>query len=293
MALFDSNLASFGKFAQKLIDDAKSVSGAAEYLDHMEFLFRIYEPFASPQFQHHLLKDDSKFDSLTWEMILGAALIENGYELEPSKDDWRPDLCVLREGRRIWIECSLPSAGDPSKPNSVPAPIFDGEFHEAKLDSSVLRCTQALNYKKNQHLKWIEEGVCKKEDPFVIAISGRNILLSIYERSLPHILRALYGIGDMYVAFDAKDPNYRKSGHRYMPKIPKSQNEVSTTFFLEKDNAHVSGVIFSTAWIKHYSSSPEYCFVENINADFRVGKLFGEFCQTYDYQWDKISMPDN
>lgn len=292
MALFDSNIAPFGKFAQKLVDDAKSGSGAAEYIRHMESLFRTYQSFASPQFQYHLLKDDSKLDSLTWEMILGAALIENGYELEPSKDDCRPDLCVLHEGRRIWIECSLPSTGDPSKPNSVPPPIFDGEFHGVKLDNSILRCTQALSEKKAQHLKWVERGVCKQEESFVIAISGRNIRLSIYEKSLPHILRALYGVGEIYVAFDSKDPSYRESGYLYKPRVAKSENEISTTFFLEKGNAHVSGVIFSTAWIMHYSSSPQYCFVENINARYGVGKLFGEFCQTYDYQYDKISMPD-
>jgi hypothetical protein len=291
MALFDAAIAPLGKHSQKLVEDAKSASGAAEYLDHMEKLFRTYRPFASPEFQYHLLTDDSKFDSLTWEMILGVTLIEKGYHLEPSRNDYRPDLCLIHEEKKIWIECSLPSGGDPLKPNSVPPLVFDGEAHKVDHDKSVLRCTQALYAKKAQPIKWIAEGVCNQDESFIIAINGRNLRLAIYQRSLPHILRALYGAGDIYVAFDSKDASCRESGYLFKAKIAKSENaEVSTTFFLERDNAHISGVIFSTDWIMHYSSSPQYSYVENINADYRAGALFGEFCQTYDYQVGKISM---
>lgn len=295
MTLFDTNIiATFGKRLQRLIGDAKSFPGASDYLEHMESLWRIYQPFASPDFQYQILKDDDKFYSLTWELILGAKFLEKGYRLEPSINDERPDLCLIWEGKRIWIECCLPTGGDPSKPNSVTEPPCDGEFHKVDPNKSVLRCTQVLSTKKQQHLKWIERGVCKENEPSLIAINGCNLQLKIYNGSLPQILRALYGTGDMYAVLDSKDAKYRESGYHFNPRIDKSETEpVPTTFFLEKENSHISGVLFSRDWIRNYSSSPQYCYVENINAANRTGTVFTEFCQTYKYSGGQITLQDN
>jgi hypothetical protein len=294
MTLFDTHIAPFGKLCRKHVEDAKSLPEAAEYLEHMERFWRTYQPFASPKFQQHLLADDGKFYSLTWEMILGARLLEKGYHLECSIDDNRPDLCLILEGKRIWIECCLPTGGDPSKPNSVTETVSDGEFHDVDHDKSVLRCTQALSEKKRQHLRWIAKGVCNQDEPFLIALNGLNLTLGIANSSLPQILRALYATGDMYVVFDSKNPEDRESGYHFKPKIDKSETTpISTTFFLKNENNHISGVLFSTDWIMRYSSSPQYCYVENINAANRTGTLFTEFCQTYEYSESQIRLPGN
>ncbi|MDP1947920.1 MAG: hypothetical protein Q8L77_10520 [Nitrospirota bacterium] len=269
MKLFDTHVvATFGKRFQRLVEDAKSLPGASEYLEQMERYWRTYQPFASQDFQHQLLADDDKFYSLTWELMLGATLLEKGYHLEPSINDKRPDLCLILEGKRIWIECCLPTGGDPSKPNSVTETVLtsdgDFEFHDVDHDKSVLRCTQILSEKKRQHLRWIAKGVCNQDEPFLIALNGRNLQLSIFNSSLPQILRALYGTGDMYVVLDSKDAEYRESGYHFKPQIDKSETTpISTTFFLEKDNSHISGVLFSTNWIMRSSSTPQYCYVEN------------------------------
>jgi hypothetical protein len=289
MTLFNTHIdATLSTCVKSLIKNAKSFHGASKYLEHMESLWRIYQPFAYPDFQRQLLADDGKFYSLTWELMLGATLLEKGYRLEPSINDKRPDLCLILGGKRIWIECCLPTGGDPSKPNSVTKPVLtsDGqfEFHDVDHDKSVLRCTQALSQKELQHRRWIEKGVCGQNEAFIIALNGRNLELKISTSSLPDILRALYAAGDMYHLFDPKDAEYRKSGYRSQLKIDKSATApVSTTFFLKKGNSHISGVLFSTDWIMCCSSSPQYCYVENINADNRTGTLFDEFCQTYEY----------
>ena len=297
MTLFDTSIA-LGKRFQTLVENAKPGSGASEYLEHMERYWRTYQPFASPGFQHQLLADDGKFYSLTWELMLGATLLEKAYHLEPSIDDSRPDLCLIWEGKRIWIECCLPTGGDPSSPNSVTETVLtsDGEFelHDVDHNKSVLRCTQVLSDKKRQHLGWIAKGICKQDEPFLIALNGLNLQLKISNSSLPEILRALYATGDMYDVFDPQNPEYRESGYHFKPKIDKSETApVSTTFFLEKDNSHISGVLFSTDWIMHCSSSPQYCYVENINAANRTGTLFAEFCQTYEYSESQITLPGN
>ena len=293
MTLFDTSIA-FGKCCERHVTDAKSLEGAADYLEHMERFWRIYQPFASPKFQRQLLMDDSKFYSLTWEMMLGTILLEKGYHLERSIDDDRPDLCLILEGKRIWIECCLPTGGDPLKPDSVTETVADGEFHKVDPDKSVLRCTQALSEKKKQHIRWIAKGVCNQDEPFLIAINGRYLKLRIENSSLPQILRALYATGDMYVVLDSKDAEYKRSGYHFKPKIDKSITApISTTFFLEKDNSRISGVLFSTDWIMRYSSYPQYCYVENINAVNRTEALFTEFCQTYQYSESQITLPGN
>ena len=144
MTLFDHQVAAtFGKRFQRLVEDAKSRLGASEYLEHLERYWRTYQPYASPDFQYQLLADDDKFYSLTWELMLGATLLEKGYHLEPSINDKRPDLCLMLEGKRLWIECYLPTGGDPSKPNSVTEPVLTsgGQFesHKVDPDKSVLR----------------------------------------------------------------------------------------------------------------------------------------------------------
>ncbi len=257
----------------------------------MERLWHAYQPFASPDFLRQLLADDGKFYSLTWEMLLGAMLLDKGYELQASKDDNRPDLCLIYEEKRVWIECCLPTGGDPSKPNSVPEIPSDGEFHNVDPNKSVLRCTQQLAAKKKQHLSWISQEICKPDEPFIIAINGRNLQLSIYNHSLPQIIRALYGTGDLYAIFDANNPEHSESGYLFKPKIDKSETEpISTTFFLDTDNNHINGVLFSTDWICHYSSTPNYCYVENVSAANRTGISFAEFCQTYEYGSNQIRM---
>lgn len=298
MTLFETSVPpNFGKRLQSLIENAKFSQVASEYLEHMEGYWKFYQPFASPGFQRQLLADDRKFYSLTWELMLGATLLEKGYHLERSINDERPDLCLNWEGKRVWVECCLPTGGDPSRPNSVTEKILssDGQFemHDIDHDKSVLRCTQVLSEKKQQHLRWIEKGVCNQNDPFIIAINGRNLELQIFNSSLPDILRALYATGDMYDIFDPNDAEYRKSGYLTQSKIEKSQTAtILTTFFLERENSHISGVLFSTDWIMRYSSSPQYCYVENINAANRTGTLFSEFCQTYEYSECHITLPD-
>ena len=291
MTLFDTRITPFGELCRKHVEDAKSLPEAAEYLEHMERFWRTYQPFASPKFQQHLLADDRKFYSLTWEMILGARLLENGYQLERSIDDNRPDLCLILKGKRIWIECCLPTGGDPLKPNSVTETISDGEFHDVDLDRSVLRCTGPLSDKKKQHKIWIAHRVCNQDEPFLIALNGLNLRLQIFNNSLPQILRALYATGDMYAVLDSNDPEYKESGYHFKPKIDKSEKtHISTTFFLEKNNDHISGVLFSTDWIMRHSSSPQYCYVENINAANRTGALFTDFSQTYEYHGNQIRL---
>ena len=291
MPLFDETICPVNEKCREIIRISKTLKGNTGYIEHLENLWTNYAPYAPPDFQKQFLSDAGKHYSLIWEMFLANKLLENDYDLIPVQSSNAPDLCVEQDGKKIWIECCLPEKGDVALPDSVPETICDGEFHEVDHNKSVLRCVNVLTAKKQQHLRWLEKGICRPEEAFIIGLNGRNLQLSIRNHSLPQILRPLYAVGDEYATFDPKNPHYSENGYLRQDNVLKaSEKEVSTSFFLEEDNAHIDGVLFSTDWIGLYSSSPNYCFVENIYATNRLSPILDKFCQIYDYSEKGIKM---
>ncbi len=87
-----------------------------------------YEPYADPDFRQGFARD---VDGCFWEMYLGCTLLEAGRTLLPvidrQRDGGQPDLCVLEDGRRIWIEAITPDEGAPGPDQIVrPVPINEG-----------------------------------------------------------------------------------------------------------------------------------------------------------------------
>ena len=73
-----------------------------------------YEPYADPDFRPGFARDvDGRF----LEMYLGCTLLEAGRTLLPvaerPREGGQPDLCVLDDGRRIWIKAIAPDKGEP------------------------------------------------------------------------------------------------------------------------------------------------------------------------------------
>jgi len=79
----------------------------------LEAMWAQYEPYADPDFVEAFARDpDSRF----WELAIGYALLDAGKTLLATVDRPRngghPDLCVLEQGRRIWIEAIAPTIGE-------------------------------------------------------------------------------------------------------------------------------------------------------------------------------------
>jgi hypothetical protein len=110
--------------------DLKAAESPYEQQLHVqiEAMWATYEPYADPDFPQGFARDvDGRF----WEMYLGCTLLEAGRTLLPvverQRQGGQPDLCVLEEGRRIWIEAIAPDEGAPGPDQIVrPVPINEG-----------------------------------------------------------------------------------------------------------------------------------------------------------------------
>lgn len=265
---------------------------SADYTDSIDGLWQKFKPFASPSFQREFITNDVKYYSLLWEMFLTCQFLDQGFTVEPNHDDDRPDICLKINNQRVWVECCVPTRGDPSSPDFEPELPYDGSFHAVNHDASVLRCTGALVAKRRQHEKWLKKGICHAEEPYIIALNGIFLDLRISNNMMPQILRGLYGMGDPYATFSV-DGDESKEDQGYDVKtqiVKKNDSKVATTFFLDSANENVTGVIFSTDRIAHASTEPDYCYIRNKTSKMKNDFGFEKFMQTYDYSDSGISM---
>lgn len=288
--LFDPSLEPFSPTVRMILEHSRN----DVYVSGVEKLWTQYQPYASPSFQREFLTNEVKFKPLFWEMFLTCKFLDHGFKVLPCPDDDRPDICLEVDGKNVWIECAMPTRGDPNSPDYEPELCSGGGMRSINHDASVLRCTSVLDAKYNQHKKWLNKGVCREGEPFIIALNGCNLDLRVYKSAMPGILRGLYAMGDLYTTFDlGGDESKEETGYFVQTNIVKkneSRSKVPTTFFLNEDHKNVTGVIFSTDWIMRFSSGPVYCYVENVNAENREDFGFDCFMQTYDYAPDKIAM---
>lgn len=267
------------------------------YLAWLRQLWDNYEEYAPPTFQKEIENDEGKLDSLTWEMLLANMLLDAEFELVKATSTDQPDLCVLHNETKIWIECSIPERGDSSSSNSVPETIFDGEFHEVDMDKNTLRFSSAIWEKKQQHDRWVKEGICKADEPYIVALHGKELQFQVHNSSLPDILRALYGVGDAVWAYNGDDNTLEDGGYLPKPFIEKQTGDgstnIPTTCFLHEQFNTISGVFFSKHWYGHYSSSPQTCYVKNINTRNDTEISFADLAQEYSYTDSTISMQES
>lgn len=285
--LFNTKLKPFSPIINQIIENC-----GADYMASIEDLWQKFRPFASPSFQREFLTNEGKYYSLLWEMFLTCQFLDQGFTVEPNPDDDRPDICLKINGHRVWVECCIPTRGDPSSPDFEPELPYDGSVRAINHDASVLRCTGALAAKRLQHKKWLEKGICRAEEPYIIALNGLFLDLRISNNMMPQILRGLYGMGDPYATFNVDgDESKEEQGYDVQTQIEKkNESKVPTTFFLDDASKKVAGVIFSTDWIAHASTEPDYCYVRNKMSEIGSDFGFEKFMQTYNYSDSDISM---
>lgn len=226
-------------------------------------------------------------------MVLTNKFLEYGFIIEPNPNDNRPDICLLIDGQKVWIECCVPTRGDPLSPDYVPELPSDGRFHRVNPDANVLRCTSTLVQKREQHKKWLRKGTCSPNEPYIIALSGIHLDLRINKSTMPGIIRALYAMGDHYVTFDMHEHEYNDHQGSYKRQLEITKNngsKVPTTFFINEVNKTVTGIVYSRDQIGCLSTSPDYCYVQNVNSVHRGNWGFDCFMQTYSYSLNQITI---
>lgn len=158
--LFDIN----GVNLDRGFENLKAAKSAVEQQLHdtLQKMWDRYEPYADPDFRHGFARDvDGRF----WEMYLGCMLLEAGRTLLPVVDRQRqggqPDLCVVEDGRRVWIEAITPDEGAAGPDQIVrPRPINEGGgLIAAPIRQAQLRTSGAFWTKAQKINRYIEQGV--------------------------------------------------------------------------------------------------------------------------------------
>ena len=216
--------------------------------DMLQEMWSQYEPYADPDFRQGFARDvDGRF----WEMYLGCTLLNEGRKLLPKADRQRdggqPDLCVLEEDRRIWIEAITPDEGAPGPDQLIrPVPVNEGGgLVAAPVRQAHLRMSGAFWTKAQKIDKYIEQDVIAPEDARIIAISASRFGAYVTEQPLPLILSTLFPIGEAYVTIDRQTGNVVEEGFNAAPEIHREGNPVPRTAFLDERFADISGVIWS------------------------------------------------
>lgn len=207
-----------------------------------------YEPYADADFRQGFARDvDGRF----WEMYLGCTLLEAGRSLLPAverqREGGQPDLCVVKDGRRIWIEAITPDAGAPGPDQIVrPVPINEGGgLVAAPIRQAQLRTSGAFWTKAQKIRRYIEQGVIAPDDTRIIAISASRFGVYVAEWPLPLIMTTSFPIGDAYITIDRETGDLLEEGFHAAPLIHRERNPIPRTALLDKRFADISGVIWS------------------------------------------------
>jgi hypothetical protein len=215
-----------------------------------------YEPYADQDFRQGFARDvDGRF----WEMYLGCTLLDAGRTLLPvadrQRDGGQPDLCVLDNDRRIWIEAITPDEGAPGPDQIVrPVPINEGGgLAAAPIRQAQLRTSSAFWTKAQKITRYIQHGVIAPEDTRIIAISASRFGAYVTEHPLPLIMTTLFPIGDAIITIDRDTGDVLEQGFQAAPLIHRECNPIPRTAFLDERFAEISGVIWSRVGLGNLS----------------------------------------
>lgn len=203
----------------------------------VEELWEQYRNFADPHF-----REDARnhFHQRYWEMYLGVALMNRGFQLQ-RWGDAGPDFYIEIGKQRIWLEAVAPErgCGDDEVPSLVLNKVMD-----VPVKQMILRFTQALREKRGKYLGALKKGIIAPEDQYILAINSYCFMDSSFQNPLPVFLKAFMGVGDRVVNLPRRSST--SSEFTFRTHVTKTNDaEVSTVPLLDKANAFCSAVLHS------------------------------------------------
>jgi len=200
-------------------------------------------------------------------MYLTCVLLDNGCKVLPKTKQKGPDVEIESiEFNRIWVEAIAATAGDGN--DRVPTPKHDDPMWfcvpEEKI---VLRYAAAINEKHQKYIRYREDEVIGRTEPYIIAVNGNKIpYASDSDDEIPYIVQAVlpFGLPTIQIEWDSqKEPT---SGYAYRNEIIKnSGNNVATNIFQKKEHEGISGVISSRVSVHglYGKMGTDFVFVHN------------------------------
>ncbi|MGU3541020.1 hypothetical protein [Methylobacterium sp. A54F] len=227
---------------------------------HLDHLWEMYAPYADTTFRQGFARDpNARF----WEMYLGCCLLDAGKRLmlaaeRPSRGG-QPDICVLEDGRRIWIEAIAPEPGEGEDGVCGPTPINrGGRVGRMPTRQAQLRTTGALLKKTQVFERYLRQGVVAPEDVRIVAIGAGGFGIYATERPLPLIVSSVFPLGDAYVTLDRDTGEVVGSGYEPSYEIERSgsaKGPIPRMAFLDPTFTQISAALWSRIGIGNMSSA--------------------------------------
>jgi hypothetical protein len=184
--------------------------------EQLEEMWTRYHPYADSQFQELFARSpDERF----WEMYLAVQLLDGGKELlerravTKAERDTGPDICVLEDGGKIWIEAVCPGRGDAANRDRVPEIRALSEMPDLNNAMAVvppkreveLRVASAVAAKHEKFADYRARSLVDVADRCVVAVNGGHFWAESASGIFPLAVSALYPVGSLQVIFETTD----------------------------------------------------------------------------------------
>lgn len=253
-----------------------------------ETLWPAFQLYADSNFLEQL-SQCGKFHQRAWEMYLCNVLLDKGFSLSEGRNlnppvprNEGPDFVV---NGSLYIECVTPTAGDANNPDALPAPIIStpetpifvqiaGDVsHHDKLaalriqclsprenllteDRLLLRITQAIQAKVDQHRRWQEKGWFSSATPYIIAVNTSTLEYP-GDPQMPYVLKVLFGAHYQCLTYPSSSGG--KSSHwQFRASVQRSSgSDVAVNLFASDALRQVNGILFSDNTVLNHLTFPD------------------------------------
>ena len=224
---------------------------------NIEHMWSLYEPYADKDFLQEVRKD---FHPRFWEMYLGFSLIKQGVSLHQyNKRQGGPDLLILSEKLKVWLEAVAPTAGRSA--NAVPEIEF-GVVRDVPDEQIKLRYCSVIDKKYKKYSVYTEKKIILEDDCYVIAVNGGAIPSASKEIDIPRIVRCVLPFGNEVIEINIDSLEVLDVYHQYQgASYNESGSLVSTNIFLNSKYDVISAILFSNVDALNYPNYPGNDFV--------------------------------
>ncbi|MDO8847713.1 MAG: hypothetical protein Q7W51_04930 [Coriobacteriia bacterium] len=209
--------------------------------ERLEGMWSMFAPHAD---RHFLVEFRKEINARYWEMYLTCAFLEKGWEV--ASGDHGPDILLLHEGQRVWIEAVEATQGADGSMDRCPD-FPEGVAFDFPEEQIVLRYRNAIEQKHQRRLEFIESGIVGPTDVYIIAVNSGCIPFAFVSEDPPRIVGAVYPMGALQVHI-GEDGQTLGVDNVYRPSVSKaSGSQVKTDVFLDEGYSGISAVICSGA----------------------------------------------
>lgn len=232
----------------------------------IENMWNSYEPYSEHDFTNRTMQA-GQFAQCMWEMYLACTLLDSQHALqERTGNPPGPDITVSANGIDYHIEATAPGPG--TGPDAVPG-LIDGVVNDVPEESTILRITQSIVQKYNQHQNWLSRGTVSEDAPYIVAINISDACM-ISGDFIPYILKAVFGLGYPQIVFNPETGERIDNEWSFRRYIEKRNGErINTNYFQVADYSRISAIIYSgqNFLYKPREMGEEFTVVHNPLAD--------------------------